>query len=144
MPWWKWWVLKYVDYLLKDFWLNLAIIEAKREELPVTEWLEQVKWYWASLSFWEEMKTKLERAEYVRWQWMVQSIENLTAKKFIEYLLWYYSKHWSEEIVQSKLWDLIKLYSKDELSIVDFTKRVGWQHILMNMWKNVQGELFRI
>ena len=102
------------------------------------------KWYWASLSFWEKMKTKLERAEYVRWQWMVQSIENLTAKKFIEYLLWYYAKHWSEEIVQSKLWDLIKLYSKDELSIVDFTKRVGWQNILMNMWKNVQGELFRI
>lgn len=96
------------------------------------------------LSFWEEMKTKLERAEYVRWQWMVQSIENLTAKKFIEYLLWYYAKHWSEEIVQSKLWDLIKLYSKDELSIVDFTKRVGWQHILMNIWKDVQGELFKI
>lgn len=35
----------YVDYLLKDYGLNLAIIEAKKYGLPPTEWLEQVKNY---------------------------------------------------------------------------------------------------
>ena len=34
-----------MDYLLKDYGLNLAIIEAKKYSLPVTDWLEQVKDY---------------------------------------------------------------------------------------------------
>ncbi|MDD2537674.1 MAG: DEAD/DEAH box helicase family protein [Candidatus Absconditabacteria bacterium] len=35
----------FVDYLLKDFGMNLAVIEAKKYALPVTEGLEQVKEY---------------------------------------------------------------------------------------------------
>ena len=49
LPGGKRWTPKYVDYLLKDYWLNLAIVEAKKEDLPPTEWLEQVKWYGKSL-----------------------------------------------------------------------------------------------
>ncbi len=45
LPWWKRGKQSYVDYLLKDFWLNLAIIEAKKYGLPPTEGLEQVKDY---------------------------------------------------------------------------------------------------
>lgn len=35
----------FVDYLLKAYGMNLAIIEAKKYGLPVTEGLEQVKNY---------------------------------------------------------------------------------------------------
>lgn len=49
LPWGKRWTPKYVDYLLRWYGLNLAIVEAKKEDLPPTEWLEQVKWYWKSL-----------------------------------------------------------------------------------------------
>ncbi len=96
------------------------------------------------LSFGWNMKTKLERAQYVMEQSTVQQIENLTAKSFVEYLLRYYSQHWSGEIVQSKLWDLIKLFSKNKRSIIDFTKVLWGTEALTEMWKNVQGELFKI
>lgn len=45
LPWGKRETPLYVDYLLKDYGLNLAIIEAKKWGLPLTEWLEQVKNY---------------------------------------------------------------------------------------------------
>ena len=56
LPWWKRWTPKYVDYLLKDYGLNLAIVEAKKEDLPPTEWLEQVKWY-GNMKFMNEIWT---------------------------------------------------------------------------------------
>jgi type I restriction enzyme, R subunit len=40
----------FVDYLLKDYGLSLAIVEAKKYGLPPTEWLEQVKNYGRMLS----------------------------------------------------------------------------------------------
>ena len=46
----KRWVRKFADYLLKYKWTNLAIIEAKKEDLWVTEGLEQVKNYWNILN----------------------------------------------------------------------------------------------
>ncbi len=47
--WNKRWNRKFADYLLKYKWSNLAIIEAKKEWLSPTEWLEQVKEYWKIL-----------------------------------------------------------------------------------------------
>ena len=46
----KRWAQKFADYLLKYKWVNLAIIEAKKEWLPPTQWLEQVKEYWKILN----------------------------------------------------------------------------------------------
>ncbi len=43
--WWKRWKRKFADYILTFKWVKLAIIEAKKEELDPTEWLEQVKEY---------------------------------------------------------------------------------------------------
>ena len=45
----KRWKIKFADYLLKYKWVNLAIIEAKKQDLWMTEWLEQVKEYWKIL-----------------------------------------------------------------------------------------------
>jgi len=50
LPWNKRGKQCFVDYLLKDYGLNLAIIEAKKYWLPPTEWLEQVKDYGRKLS----------------------------------------------------------------------------------------------
>ncbi len=55
------------------------------------------------LSYGEEMKTKLERAQHVMGQGTLENIQNLTARNFVEYLLRYYAEHGSTEIVQSKL-----------------------------------------
>lgn len=43
--WWKRWKRKFADYILTFKWVKLAIIEAKKEGLEPTEWLEQVKEY---------------------------------------------------------------------------------------------------
>ncbi len=43
--WWKRWKRKFADYILTYKWVKLAIIEAKKQDLYVTEWLEQVKDY---------------------------------------------------------------------------------------------------
>ncbi len=43
--WWKRWKRKFADYILTFKWVKLAIIEAKKEDLEPTEWLEQVKEY---------------------------------------------------------------------------------------------------
>ena len=48
--WNKRWDRKFADYLLKYKWVNLALIEAKKQWLPPTEWLEQVKDYWKILN----------------------------------------------------------------------------------------------
>ena len=48
--WNKRWDRKFADYLLRNKWSNLAIIEAKKEWLSPTEWLEQVKDYWKILN----------------------------------------------------------------------------------------------
>lgn len=48
--WNKRWDRKFADYLLKYKWSNLAIIEAKKEWLTPTKWLEQVKEYWKILN----------------------------------------------------------------------------------------------
>ncbi len=43
--WNKRWARKFADYILHYKWVNLAIIEAKKKDLEITEWLEQVKEY---------------------------------------------------------------------------------------------------
>ena len=41
----KRWKRKFADYILTYKWIKLAIIEAKKYDLEITEWLEQVKEY---------------------------------------------------------------------------------------------------
>jgi len=48
--WWKRWKRKFADYILTFKWVKIAIIEAKKEDLECTEWLEQVKEYWKILN----------------------------------------------------------------------------------------------
>jgi len=43
--WGKRWKRKFADYILTYKWVKLAIIEAKKQNLEPTEWLEQVKEY---------------------------------------------------------------------------------------------------
>lgn len=48
--WGKRWKRKFADYILTYKWVKLAIIEAKKQNLEPTEWLEQVKEYWKILN----------------------------------------------------------------------------------------------
>ena len=48
--WGKRWNRKFADYILTHKWVKLAIIEAKKQNLEPTEWLEQVKEYWKILN----------------------------------------------------------------------------------------------
>lgn len=71
--WNKRWDRKFADYLLKHKWSNLAIIEAKKEWLAPTEWLEQVKEYWKILNIrfvyssnWQE----IYEFDLQSWKWV--------------------------------------------------------------------------
>jgi len=71
--WNKRWDRKFADYLLKYKWCNLAIIEAKKEWLAATEWLEQVKDYWKILNLrfvyssnWKETY----EFDLLNWKWV--------------------------------------------------------------------------
>ncbi len=96
------------------------------------------------LSYGEVMKTRAERVRRVLDQELLKKTESLTAKDFLEYLLEYYHQHGSTELVQSKMGELIKLYGRGQINIVDFTKRFGGAEALLRVWKEVQRELFRI
>lgn len=96
------------------------------------------------LSYGEEMKTRSQRVQRVLSQDLMSSPEQLDAKAFLEYLLAYYQEHGSAELVQSKMGELIKLYGRGQINIVDFTKRFGGAEALLRVWKEVQRELFRI
>lgn len=96
------------------------------------------------LSYGEEMKTRTQRVQRVLSQDLMSSTEQLDAKGFLEYLLAYYQEHGSTELVQSKMGELIKLYGRGQINIVDFTKRFGGAEVLLRVWKEVQRELFRI
>ena len=96
------------------------------------------------LSYGEVMKTRAERVRRVLEQSLMEKFENLSAKAFLEYLLAYYQEHGSTELVQSKMGELIKLYGRGKINIVDFTKRFGGAEALLSVWKEVQRELFRI
>jgi len=48
--WNKRWARKFADYILTYKWVKVAIIEAKKQNLEPTEWLEQVKEYWKILN----------------------------------------------------------------------------------------------
>ena len=100
----------------------------------------------AHLSFDEDIKTKSERAQ---WAWshsaiFQQSNYHIQAKEFLDYLLRYYTEYGSTEMVQSKIWDLIKLYGRGDLTVIDMTKVFGWADELMKAWKDMQEELFVI
>ena len=75
------------------------------------------------LSYGDDMKTKTERVHRVLENGIIQQINNLTAQQFIEYLLAYYEKYGSTELVQSKLSSLIDLYGGGTINVVDFTKQ---------------------
>ena len=96
------------------------------------------------LSYGEVMKTRAERVRRVLDQELLKKTESLTAKSFLEYLLEYYHQYGSTELVQSKMGELIKLYGRGSINIVDFTKAFGGQELLMQAWKELQKELFRI
>lgn len=99
----------------------------------------------AHLSFDEEIKTRTERAT---WAWehsvIFQQSHQLQAKEFLDYLLEYYTQYGSTELVQSKIGDVIKLYGRGSLSVVDVTKAFWWYEELLKAWKEVQEELFVI
>ncbi len=96
------------------------------------------------LSYGEEIKTRQERVAWVMEQGFLAQVENLTAKGFLDYLLAYYVEHGSEELVQSKMGEIIKLYGRGNMTVVDFTRQVGGRELLMEGWRKVQEELFRI
>lgn len=96
------------------------------------------------LSYGEEMKTRAERVNRVLDQDLLKQTENLTARSFLEYVLRYYDQYGSTELVQSKMGELIKLYGRGQINIVDFTKAFGGQEVLMQAWRELQRELFMI
>jgi hypothetical protein len=67
-----------------------------------------------------------------------------TTQEFVGYLLQYYERYRSTELVQSKLTSLIDLYGRGKMNVVDFTKKLGGAEALMRVWKQMQEELFRI
>ncbi len=99
----------------------------------------------AHLSFDEEIKTRTERAARA-WEHSVifQQSHQIQAKEFLDYLLQYYTQYGSTELVQSKIGDVIKLYGRGSLSVVDVTKAFWWYEELLKAWKEVQEELFVI
>lgn len=101
----------------------------------------------AHLSFSEEMKTKEERASRViEHSRVLDQAYQLQAKEFLEYLLQYYVEHGSTELVQSKIWELIELFGQKGkgMSIMDITSAFWGYEALLQAWKELQGELFRI
>lgn len=97
------------------------------------------------LSFDSDLKTRAERASWAATHAiLLQDTNKIQAKEFLEYLLQYYTKYGSTELIQSKIWDVIKLYGKWTLSVVDVTNAFGGHEELLRAWKEVQGELFRI
>jgi type I restriction enzyme R subunit len=99
----------------------------------------------AHLSFSEDIKTKQERASWVlAHSLIIKESKQLQAKEFLEYLLRYYEEYGSIELVQSKISDVIKLYGRGQMSVMDITKHFGSYEGLLKARKEVQGELFRI
>lgn len=71
--WNKRWYRKFADYLLKYKWCNLAIIEAKKQWLSPTEWLEQVKDYWKILNLRFVYSSNWEKTyefDLLTWKWI--------------------------------------------------------------------------
>lgn len=97
----------------------------------------------AHLSFSEDIKTRSER---VQWVWnngeIMHKIGDIKAKDFLEYVLQYYHKRGSVELVRSKIGEVIELYNHG--SVLDMTKVFGGFEKLVEAWKEVQKELFRI
>jgi type I restriction enzyme R subunit len=99
----------------------------------------------AYLSFSEEMKTRGERASRVQeHSSLIEQQPQLQAREFLEYVLRFYTQYGSEELVQSKIAEVIKLYGKEKFSVMDVTNAFGSYEALLKAWKEVQGELFRI
>ena len=96
------------------------------------------------LSYGEEMKTRSERVGLVLKQSLIEKFDNPSAKAFLKYLLAYYEEYGSTELVQSKMGELIKLYGRGQINIVDLTKAFGGQEVLVKVWKDLQKELCRI
>lgn len=95
------------------------------------------------LSFSGEIKTREERATWV-WEHtgLWKQTHSLEATEFLEYLLQYYTKYGSVELIQSKIGEVIKLYNHG--SVMDVTKAFGGHESLLGAWKQVQEELFVI
>lgn len=67
----------FVDYLLKDYGLSLAIVEAKKYGLPPTEWLEQVKNYGRMLDVrWVYSTNGQEIYEFDLQEWLGRMINS--------------------------------------------------------------------
>ena len=71
-------------------------------------------------------------------------MRQLEAKEFLAYVLRYYREHGSTELIQSKIGDVIRLYGRGEMSVLDMTKVFGGDEELVRAWKEVQRELFVI
>lgn len=97
----------------------------------------------AHLSFSEEIKTRSERVQRVRTNGRtIQQVSNLQARQFLEYVLQYYNKRGSIELVRSKIGEVIQLYNHG--SVLDMTNSFGGYEMLVEAWKGLQKELFKI
>ncbi|MEY3232696.1 MAG: hypothetical protein RLZ54_794, partial [Candidatus Parcubacteria bacterium] len=97
----------------------------------------------AHLSYGEEIKTRSERVQRV-WNHghVITDIGNIKAKEFLEYVLQYYHKRGSIELVRSKIGEVIQLYNHG--NVLDMTNAFGGYEGLLEAWKEVQKELFEI
>jgi type I restriction enzyme, R subunit len=97
----------------------------------------------AHLSFSSEIKSRDERVQRVKVHDQLQSLaDNLDARRFLDFVLWYYAQHGSVELVRSKIGSIIELYGKG--NIHDMMKVFGGWEQLMGAWKKLQEELFVI
>jgi len=95
------------------------------------------------LSYGEDLRTRRESTRRVRDHGLtLKAIHNLTAREFLEYVLQYYEQYGSTQLVQSKMSDIIKLYGRGKMSVVDMSWMFGGVEKLMQAWKQVQKELF--
>ncbi len=97
----------------------------------------------AYLSFSSKMKTRHERVQRVREQeFLVDISTNVDAQKFLEFVLEYYEDHGSQELLRSKIGDIIDLYGHG--TTPEIMKIFWWGENLIKMWYGMQEELYKI
>lgn len=98
----------------------------------------------AHLSFASQIKKRHERVEdaksSVGYTHILELAPTLEAREFLEFVLWYYEQQWSEELVQTKIGEVINLYK--HWNVNDVISLFGWQETFLKAWKGVQGALF--
>lgn len=95
------------------------------------------------LSYGEDLQTRAQRVTRVLTTGLLEQSSHLSASDFLEYLLRYYERYGSTELIQSKMGELLKLYGAGQHSITDIVSNLWGMETLMHMRKSVQAELFK-